>query len=152
MGGLYSNQAKIFSECINDDVVCLLETFTAEGDESYLQLPNGYSYVTCPAVRSKAARQAGGIASGSFGILYNCRKVSINPNLFVHPTNGIFYGPVFLQDNSKVYVVSIYRTKNLKSAVYDKDFFDALHEVLLSLKSEKVILPCWKTEMSIFLN
>jgi hypothetical protein len=39
-----------------------------------------------------------------------------------------------------VYIVSVYRTKNLRSVVYDKDFFDTLNEVLLSLSSERVIL------------
>jgi hypothetical protein len=79
-------------------------------------------------------------ASGGFGILFNCRKVNVIASEFCQPSEGIFYGPIHLSDTSKIYVVTVYRTKNTESAVYDENFHSSLNQVLSTLANEKVIL------------
>ncbi len=137
VGGLYQNHPEIFAECINNDVTCLLETFIEEGDEQYLQLPPGFALVTCPALRNNPDAVRG---SGGYGILYNCKTVKISASEFRNPSPGIFYGPVKFEDGSEIVLIAVYRTKNPKSAVFNKDFFDNLNDVLRSLAGKKVIL------------
>jgi hypothetical protein len=117
---------------------CILETFVEDGDEIFLELPRGYSYVPCAAIRSADINAVR--ASGGFGILFNCSKVRIVPGEFQNVANGIFHGPVHLLDGTTVHVISVYRTKNAGSSVYDKNFFDHLEEILSSLQGMPMIL------------
>ncbi len=138
VGGLMTNQAEIFQKCLANDVTCLSETFVEDGDEIFLDVPRGFSYVACPAVPSTDVNAVR--ASGGFGIIFNCNRVRVVPSEFRNVENGIFYGPVHLTDDTKVYIISVYRTKNVRSSVFDEHFFDHLDAIMSSLQGQAIIV------------
>ncbi len=133
-----TNQGEIFQKCVENDVTFLSETFVEDGDEIFLEIPRGFSYIASPAIPSTDVNAVR--ASGGFGVLFNCNRVRIVPNEFRSVGHGIFYGPVHLTDESKVYVISVYGTKNAGSSVFDEHFYDHLDDIISSLQGQNIII------------
>ena len=123
VGGLAKNHLEIFDACKNQHVTCLIETFEEEGDEAFLRIPDGFTFVPSPGKRLHPT----GRAAGGFGILVNNSFGDARKSDFQCESPAIFHGPVKLKNGDLLHLVIVYRAAWRGSPVYDEDFFDNQH-------------------------